>query len=297
MILLCGATGEVGGRVAVRLSQRGASLRALVRPSSDASALESLGIRVVRGDVSDPGSLGAALAGVDTVVTTVNSVGRLLAGDRTVSITAVDRDGNAALVQAAEQAGVERFVFVSSALYGAAASVSPFAAAKVATESLLRESPMREVLVRSDLFQEAWLSALAGVDPARGRAVIFGRGRTPVRYVAQDDVAELAAQLAVEPDPPRVVDFGGPEVMTRLDVVSAIEQASGRRMRHIYIPEMVMDLGARLVRPMRPEMASVMGLALASERTVRTWDDAALRERGIAARPVSQAIAAMGPLA
>lgn len=295
MILLCGGTGDLGGRVAVRLFERGASVRALVRPASDASGLESLGIPVVRGDLIDPPSLVAALDGVDTVVTTANAISRLLGGDRTVSIDAVDRDGNAALVRAAEQAGVARFVFVSMAMLDAAAPLAPFAAAKAATESRLRASPMHEVLVRPDKFQEVWLSPRTGLNPAAGRALIYGRGQVPERYVAEDDVAELTAQLAVEPDPPRMVQFGGPEAMTRLQVVAAMERATGRHMRRIHVPRPALAIGARVTRRVKPEIASMLGMALAADRSEITWDDAALRERGIPARPVSDAIAAMGP--
>lgn len=293
VILLCGGTGDLGGRIAARLAAHGATVRALVRPSGNASGLEVLGIPVVRGDLSDPPSLVPAVEGVRTVVTTANSISRLLTGDRTVSIDAVDRNGNAALVHAAQQAGVERFVFLSAALLDAAAPLAPFAAAKLATESLLRASAMHEVLVRPDKFQEVWLSPKTGLDPAAGRALIYGRGLVPERYVAEDDVAELTAQLALEADPPRVVEFGGPEAMTRLEVVAAMEQATGRSMRRIHVPRAALALGARLARPIKPEVASMMGMALAADRSVATWDDTPLRERGINPRPVSEAIAAM----
>ena len=261
MILVCGGTGDLGGRIAARLCEHGASVRALVRPSSDPSALAALGIPLVRGDLTDPSSLVAAVAGVDTVVTTANAISRALAGDRTVSIDAVDRDGNAALVRAAEQAGVERFVFLSAAGLDSADPLTPFIAAKAATESRLRASTMREVLVRPDKYQEVWLSPVTGLDPAAGRALVHGRGRVPERYVGQDDVAELTAQLALEPDPPRVVEFGGPEAMTRLEVVAAIERATGRRMRRIHVPRPVLGIGARMLRSVKPEVASLMGMA------------------------------------
>jgi NADH dehydrogenase len=293
VILLCGGTGDVGGRIAARLCEHGASVRALVRPTSNASALEGLGIAVVRGDLTDPGSLVPAVAGVETVVTTANAISRLLSGDRTVSIEAVDRAGNAALVRAAEDAGVQRFVFVSVAMVDAAAPLAPFAAAKAATESLLRASAMHEVLVRPDKFQEVWLSPRTGLNPAAGLAVIYGRGQVPERYVAEDDVAELVVRLALEPDPPRVVEFGGPEAMTRLEVVTAMEQATGRHMRRVHVPRAMLAMGARLLRPAKPELASMMGMALAADRSAASWDDAPLRERGIPARPVSDAIAAM----
>ena len=76
MLLVCGSTGELGARIAERLAQRGIPLRALLRPGSDASRLEALGIEIARGDLRDPASLREAAAGVDTVITTANAVSR-----------------------------------------------------------------------------------------------------------------------------------------------------------------------------------------------------------------------------
>lgn len=101
MILVCGATGDLGGRVVRELVGGGHRVRALVRPATDSTALEGLGVEVVRGDLRDPASLVPALEGVDTVVTTANAIGRLLAGPTDLSIGSVDRDGNANLVRAA----------------------------------------------------------------------------------------------------------------------------------------------------------------------------------------------------
>jgi uncharacterized protein YbjT (DUF2867 family) len=83
----------------------------------------------------------------------------LLAGANDVSIARVDNQGNAALIDAAERAGVSRFVCVSiSGLTEQMAARAPFARAKLLAERRLVSSPMREVIVRPDKFQEVWLS-------------------------------------------------------------------------------------------------------------------------------------------
>ena len=51
--------------------------------------------------------------------------------------------------------------------------------------------------MRPDMFQEVWLAPMTGIDAAAGKALIYGRGETPQRYVAIDDVADLVAHLAV----------------------------------------------------------------------------------------------------
>src|SRR5215212_11588801 len=98
-LLLVGGTGQLGGKIAERLARRDIPFRALVRPETDASTLESLGAEVVRGDLTDRPSLPAALSGVRTVITTANAISRILAGAKDLTIDAVDRQGNESLIR------------------------------------------------------------------------------------------------------------------------------------------------------------------------------------------------------
>jgi uncharacterized protein YbjT (DUF2867 family) len=290
MILMCGATGDLGGRVAVRLLERGASVRALVRPSSDASALEERGAEVVRGDFRDPGSLERAVAGVETIVSGVTVIRRMLAGGgRRDGFRAVDRDGHLALIAAAERAGVSRFVFVSAAGIEGVRH-TPLGKAKIVVEERLRRSPLREVIVRPDAFQEVWLGPVVQLDWPNGKLTIYGRGDASTPYVATDDVAEAVVALTLADDPPRFVEFGGPEALTRKEVADLIERAAGRPMKRRHVPRAALAAGSRVLGPIKPELASVMGLSLNLDDGAR-WDDGALRDLGIAPRPASEYIA------
>lgn len=288
MILVAGATGELGGRIARLLVDRGQVVRALVRPRTDAAALTAIGVEVVRGDLRDPASLAPTMEGADTVVTTVNAIGRILAGSTDLTIAAVDGAGNRNLIDAAARAGVERFVFVSAAGIGdEMARMAPVMAAKWAAEKALRATSMRPVLVRPDMFQEVWLAPMTGIDPGAGKALIYGTGRMPSRYVAIDDVAALCAHLAVVPDPPEEVSFGGPEALTRMEVVAAFESATGSPMKVRHVPRPMLSLGHRVLGRVKPELASLMGMALFSDTHPSTWDDRPLRDAGIPPHPAS----------
>jgi NADH dehydrogenase len=291
MILIVGATGELGGQVAGRLVDAGQQVRALVRPGTDAARLEERGIEVVRGDLRDPARLPAALAGVDTVVTTANAIGRILAGAKDVSIAGVDGQGNQNLIRAAQGAGVGRFVLVSIAGMSAElAAMAPLPAAKWAAEEALRASRMRAVVVRPDMFQEVWLAPVTGIDPAAGKALVYGRGESAARYVAIGDVAALVAHLAVTADPPAVVEFGGPDALTRMEVVARFEQATGRPLHVRHVPRVALSVGRRVLARPKPEIASLMGMALYADTHPATWDDAPLRAAGITPRPVGSFI-------
>jgi NADH dehydrogenase len=290
-LLLCGGTGNLGSRIAARLVERGVRLRALVRPESSAAALRSLGAEISLGDLRDDESLAAAVDGVRTVVTTANAITRLLSGVKGLSIASVDREGNAALIRAAEAAGVERFVFVSMAgISEFMVARAPFAAAKEHTERLLAASPLRSVIIRPAPAQGLWLGRNVGVRPDRRRAVVFGRGRSGVSYLAEDDAAEACARLATMDDPPAMVEFGGPEVMTRHEVVDALERAFGARFRRLSVPRAVLAAGSRVLRRPKPEVASVMGMSLAMDVEGCAPSAEPLRELGIEPRPMSDAI-------
>ena len=92
MIFVGGATGDLGGRIVRHLVERGQQVRALVRPATDASQVEGLGVEVVRGDLREPATLVPALAGVDTVVLSATAIGRILAGSKDLSISGDFRD-------------------------------------------------------------------------------------------------------------------------------------------------------------------------------------------------------------
>lgn len=111
-VLVTGASGFLGSAVARALLARGVALRVLVRPASPPGNLQGLGAELVRGDLTDPTSLVAALRGIRYLFHVAADY-RLWAPDPSV-ILRVNVDGTRALMRAALEAGVERVVHTSS---------------------------------------------------------------------------------------------------------------------------------------------------------------------------------------
>jgi uncharacterized protein YbjT (DUF2867 family) len=287
MILVVGGTGLLGARVVEVLVQSGQSVRCLVRPGTADDALQELGVEVVRGDLTEPTTLPAACAGVDTVVTTATMIARRLAGAKRPSIYEVDQAGTAALVAVAEAAGVQRFVYLSYAGVDQSLS-SPMSRAKLNSERVLGTSGMRSVIVRPDPYQEVHLGPPGRFDIAAGSVAVFGEGNNPLRWVAVQDVARLVAAVAVEDDPPAMVEFGGPEPLTRNEAILVAEKFTGRQIKRLKLPRPVVKLGLRLLERPNDALASIFGLGLHMDLVHGSWSDAPLRDRGIDPRSATE---------
>jgi nucleoside-diphosphate-sugar epimerase len=114
-ILVTGATGKVGSRLAKRLAKRGDQVRALVRDPARAADLQEARIQLVEGDLLAVDSLAAAVRGVDTVV----HCAAFFRGATPEQAQAVNDLGTQHLANAALAASVKRFIFTSTGLvYG-----------------------------------------------------------------------------------------------------------------------------------------------------------------------------------
>jgi uncharacterized protein YbjT (DUF2867 family) len=286
LILLCGGTGMLGTRVAHRLAKEGREFRVLVRETSDTSDIQALGAELVVGDLRDPGSLAEAVRGVDTIISTANSMTRVLAGEKSLTIADVDVTGHENLIAAAESAGAERFVFLS--IQGSILeSESPFSKAKRATENRLIASSLREVIVRPDMFQEVWLTPMVGFNWPERKFTIFGKGDSAHRYVAVDDVAAGVVGWALADDPPRTVEFGGSEGLTRNQAVDLFEHALGNPVQRRHVPRFALAAGATFLRRIKPNLASVMGQSLFADRRPSQADDSPLKALDVDPTPAS----------
>jgi len=111
MNLVTGATGLLGSHIAEQLHRRNEPIRVLVRRGSDTKFLDGLGVEKVLGDLSDREALAKACRGVKRVY---HSAARVGDWGRWEEFQAITIDGTQNLLQAASEAGVERFLHISS---------------------------------------------------------------------------------------------------------------------------------------------------------------------------------------
>jgi uncharacterized protein YbjT (DUF2867 family) len=268
-VVVAGATGALGSKICHELLRLGATVRALVRnPASDRSrSLAAAGVDLVRGDVGEPASLAAALAGATCVVSTATCF------PHTDDIAKVDRDGNLALVDAACAARLERFVFVS---FKPVPLDFPLQRAKRAVEQRLAQADLDSIVLRPGKFMDVWFSSLCGFDPSARRATLFGEGKAPVSWIAAADVAAIAARAVTSRSPHTgTIELGGPEALSQSDVIAIYEEMTGAAWTIETLPVAELE---RMCAEGESETVRSLGALMLESHLGSTTDPASFRQ-------------------
>ena len=198
-VLVVGATGTLGHRIATHLTaQPDTEVRLLVRPGTSADSgkkakldqLRLSGADTVSGSLDDPASLGAAMAGVDVVVSAVQGgAGTVVAGQL-------------ALARAAEAAGARRFLPSDYALDFFHAPVgAPMFDLRRQLAARLAELDLDVLHVLNGAFMDMMLdphtAGVVDLDQRTGR--YWGEGTDQFDVTLLEDVAAFTARLAADP--------------------------------------------------------------------------------------------------
>ncbi|HKU12664.1 SDR family oxidoreductase [Sinomonas sp.] len=253
-VLVVGATGWLGSQVVGALQSRGKKVRALVRPSSNASRLEADGVEIARGDMMDPASLTQAMEGVDAVVTTAAGYTRHSKGDT----DEIDVVGNRNLADAAARASVRRFVLTSILTCDQTPDVPHFWHKKQ-MEDRLEEQGVPFVALRPGAFLDQ-VARFDGDPFAKGRLSWFGSPTTPLTFVLTADLAAfLAAAVDADVSPGDRIDIGWDRPVSMKDIADIAGRLLGKRIRVRSVPTGVIDTAGRLLaNPMVKDMASMI---------------------------------------
>lgn len=266
MILLTGATGNVGSALLHRLVRDGHPVRALVRDPRRLGP-DRVRVQIALGDLSDASSFRNALRGIKTVI-------HLAAAIRDqerqgATIEEVNALGTLRLVRAAERAGVERFVFFS-ALGTSLHSQSRFFRAKAQAEIAVEESSMQTTVFTPSIIYspgDPWITLLGrlAVLPV---VPISGSGRAMYEPIWSHDAAAAVVGLLSQNgnEPHRRLELAGPQRLSYNGIVRTYLDVKHRRRRLWHVPLPIVRWSLKAVEEVQGSLAFA------------TWDEAELME-------------------
>lgn len=277
-IALTGATGFIGRRLLHDLPARGYRVRALLRrptelPVDCASA--------VIGDIARPRNMADALADVDAVIH-LAGISQQASGLPEDDYRALNEEASIRLAQAAQRAGVRRFILLSSVRAQSGASAD-----RVLTEDM--EPAPTDAYGRSKLAAERGLAALDIDWVALRLALVYGEGvkgnmarlmrlaRSPWplplagltarrSILGLDNLTAAVDCVLAHADPlRRPLLVADPDPLTVAEMIAALRRGLGRRRGLVNLPAPLVALAFRLARS--PQMHERLARPLVVDTT------------------------------
>jgi len=227
----------LGSRLARRLAEAGARVRALDLPGCAASRLDGCGCEVAFGDVTERASLDAPMRGAKTVFHLAAAIVSRDPG----AFRRVNVEGTRNVVAAASAAGVRHFVYVSSASVTYSRQTW-YSRSKAEAEAIVRsQRDMPFTIVRPTLVYDRtggqeiemfmrYLRRLPVVP-------FVGSGRALKRPVYSGDIVEGLARLAGNAGTHgQTYNFSGGEAITMMDLAGLLMRQAGLRRPIVPVP-------------------------------------------------------------
>lgn len=248
--VIAGATGYLGGHVASAAHDAGYRVRALAR---DASRVSENGCDdIFVGQATVPESLDGLFEGADVAFSSIG----VRHFRRHPNIWEVDLQANLNLVDAAERAGVRRFVFVSVINGPALRDRLPVAEARERVVDRLRESTMEWAVLRPTGF---FNDLDAYLEMARsGRVWLIGSGDERLNPIHGADLAaEAVASFSGRPVPIER-DVGGPDVLSQREIGELAFSVLGKTPRFARVPPGLLEGVATLSAPFNVNLSTFL---------------------------------------
>jgi dihydroflavonol-4-reductase len=256
-VLITGATGFLGHTLCPYLIERGYRLRALVRPSSAWDFLHSLNVELAWGDIRDAEAVRTAVEGCQMVV---HAAGKFRFWGQRSDFFATNLGGTRNALEAARQANVERFIYISTiAVIGAPRTSvvidetytptpwDDYQRSKLAAERLTlqyhQEYDLPTLVLRPGAFygpgSHYAFNRLFFEDPLKGLPVQVCQAQRITFPVYIEDVAQGVDLALKHGRLGEVYNISGPS-MSHQEVNSVVDRLTGHRIRRINAPTWMM---------------------------------------------------------
>ncbi|WP_299987648.1 aromatic alcohol reductase [uncultured Pontibacter sp.] len=219
VIVLAGGTGDLGGRIARSLLEKGAQVRALVRPKSDADKVDSLsrlGAIICEVDYHDAAALARACEGANCVVSALSGLHYVMVGIQTL------------LLRAAVAAGVPRFIPSDFAI-----DFTKLPSGNNRNLDLRKEfkehldkAPIAATSILNGMFTDLLTGQAPVVLFPIKRIMYYGDPNQLMDFTTIQNTAEYTAAAALDPSTPRYLRIAG-DVLSANGLREAATRATG----------------------------------------------------------------------
>lgn len=265
-ILIAGASGFIGQRLANELCSSGERPRCLIRRSVPMPA----GAEVFIGDLLQPETLPQALDGIDTAFYLVHSMAAGRAGFETRERTAAIN-----FIAAASKAGIRRVIYLGG-LGETGSNLSEHLQSRLEIGNLLKKAPFATTFLRAAIILGKGGASFEMIRTLVERLPIMITPRwvsTKCQPIAVDDVIRyLIGCLRDERTSGETFDIGGPDILTYREMMERFAAIEKKRLIIIPVPVLTPKLSSYwvwLITPVKPSISMPLIEGLANEVVCR----------------------------
>ena len=222
-IVVAGATGNLGGRIARALRERGARVRALVRPSTAQDKIErlrDLGVAIASIDLNNDSQVTQACSGASCVVSALQGLREVIVETQTV------------LLGAAIKAGVPRFIPSDYSIDFT--KIAPGENRNLDLRRDFHERLAKASISATTIFNGAFADMLTGQMPLilfkLRRVLYWGNSDQRMDFTTIDDTATFTASAALDPSAPRILRIAGDQLSAR-ELAGVASEVTGKKFR------------------------------------------------------------------
>jgi uncharacterized protein YbjT (DUF2867 family) len=221
MILITGATGNIGTELVKRLSGSGEPIRAFVRSRTQAQTIDLPGIDLVAGDFAEPKTFTPALQNVDRLFLLIPSSSEVEQQQRN-------------FVDAAKRSKIKHIVKLSQ-LGADEKAPGRFQRYHGAVEKYIQKSDIPYTFLRPNLFMQGLLNFRATIT---SQGVFYApAGNAKVSVVDVRDIASVASRVLTESGHEgKAYDITGPQALTHAEMADQLSQAAGKPIKYVDVP-------------------------------------------------------------
>ena len=273
-VLVTGATGYIGGRLAPRLVDAGRQVRVLARsPDKLREVPWAADVEIACGDLGDPATLREAFTGIDVVYYLVHS---MTAGGR---FEEVEERNARNVADAAVAAGVRRIVYLGG-LHPAGVDLSPHLSSRTRVGEILMDSGIPTVVLQAGVVIGSGSASFEMIRHLTNRLPVMTTPRwvnNRIQPIAVRDVLHYLEAAAAAPlARSRTFDIGGPDVLRYGEMMQVYAEAAGLyRRRIVVLPVLTPKLAGLwigLVTPIPPSIGRALLESLQNDAVVREHD-------------------------
>jgi uncharacterized protein YbjT (DUF2867 family) len=246
IIVLAGAAGDLGGRIAKALISRGAEVRALVRPNlpaKDRAHLTALGLSLTEADPTNLAQMAGAMQGASCVVSALNGLHDVI----------VERQS--LLLDAAVQAGVPRFIPSDYSEDFTKTTRGDNRNLDLRREFMGRadRAPIKVTHILNGAFMDMLGAEMPIIQPSIHRVLYWISADQPLDFTTKDNVAAYVAAAALDDTTPRILRVAGDTLSAR-EIAGVMSKVKGKPYKTLHVGNLgVLSLMIGVAKRLAPQ--------------------------------------------